>query len=257
MFKKIRILLLLCVLLFVALSAYTMDSDLRDWDKTKWVAIYPINGDGSQAARDYIKNLDNSDFEKMERFLNREAERFGVSTSQPFKITLAPELSEKPPAPPQRGAWYENAWWSIETRLWASKAAKDVDGPPADIKIFTEFYDPKMYEVLPHSVGIRKLSLAVVKAFATRKMTQSNNIVMAHELLHVFGATDKYDLNTNLPIYPMGYVKPDQKPLFPQKKAEIMAGRIPKSKTKAQIPSQFKQVIIGEQTATEIGWSKL
>ena len=73
MFKAIRILLLLCVLIFVGLSAYTLDANLRDWSKTKWVVIYPINGDGSKAASKYIANLKDTDFDAMRSFLNREA----------------------------------------------------------------------------------------------------------------------------------------------------------------------------------------
>ena len=254
MFKAIRIILLLCVLIFIGLSAYSLDASLRDWGKTKWVVVYPINGDGSKAASKYIANLKASDFEKMQNFLNRAASDYGVNLSETFKINLGPTLQELPPAAPQRGPWYENVWWSLKLRLWASNIEGSVDGPPADIKIYVEYYDPAMYAELPHSVGMKKLSLAVVKAFASRKMTHSNNIIMSHELLHVFGASDKYDMETTLPIFPEGYAEPEKQPLHPQRKAEIMGGRIPKSESEAEIPSSFKYVVIGEVTAKEIGW---
>ena len=256
MFKAIRILLLLCVLIFVGLSAYTLDVNLRDWSKTKWVVIYPINGDGSKAASKYIANLKDTDFDAMRSFLNREASDYGVTLNETFKISLGPVLNNLPPTSPQHGAWYENAWWSLQLRFWASKIEDTLDGPPADIKIFVEYYDPAKFSVLPHSVGMKKLSLAVVKGFASRKMTQSNNIVMSHELLHVFGATDKYETSSTLPVYPEGYAEPDRKPLYPQRKAEIMGGRIPESETKAKIPTRFKYVMVGPLTAKEIGWTQ-
>ena len=79
-------------------------------------------------------------------------------------------------------------------------------------------------------------------------------MVITHELLHTLGATDKYDLATNQPLYPEGYAEPDQQPLFPQEKAEIMAGRIPLSETKAAMPEGLTHTLIGEKTAREIKW---
>jgi len=34
--------------------------------------------------------------------------------------------------------------------------------------------------------------------------------VIAHELLYTLNATDKYDLNTGLPIFPNGYAEPER-----------------------------------------------
>ena len=98
--------------------------------------------------------------------------------------------------------------------------------------------------------------IGIIKLFATDKMTAENNIVMLHELLHTLGATDKYDLRTNQPIYPYGYAEPKLQPLLPQKKAEIMAGRIPITETRAEIPDSLADVIVGPVTAHEIGWIK-
>jgi len=40
-------------------------------------------------------------------------------------------------------------------------------------------------------------------------------VVIAHELLHTVGATDKYDPATNESSLPEGYAEPDKIPLFP------------------------------------------
>ena len=50
-------------------------------------------------------------------------------------------------------------------------------------------------------------------------------MVIAHEILHTLGASDKYDLATLAPLYPGGYAEPERDPLYPQSFAEIMAGR--------------------------------
>ena len=77
---------------------------------------------------------------------------------------------------------------------------------------------------------------------------------MAHEILHTVGASDKYNYEDVQPIYPNGYAKPDQKPLFPQRYAEIMAGRIPFNMTQARMPKDLRFCLVGEQTAKEINW---
>ena len=75
-----------------------------------------------------------------------------------------------------------------------------------------------------------------------------------HEILHTVGASDKYNPRTNQPLYPIGFAEPDRDPVFPQKKAEIMAGRVPLEENKAEIPKGLKQTVIGQATATEIRW---
>jgi hypothetical protein len=85
-------------------------------------------------------------------------------------------------------------------------------------------------------------------------MKKENHVIIAHELLHTVGAIDKYDPRTNQPLYPIGYANPEQSPLHPQKKAEIMAGRIAIAQYKAKQPEKLKQVILGEATAIEINW---
>jgi len=77
-----------------------------------------------------------------------------------------------------------------------------------------------------------------------------------HEVLHTLGATDKYNLANDLPIYPDGFAEPDLKPLYPQRFAEVMGGRIPQSNTTANMPDHIKYAFIGPATAAEIGWLK-
>jgi hypothetical protein len=85
-------------------------------------------------------------------------------------------------------------------------------------------------------------------------MTEENNVIVAHELLHTLGATDKYDPSTTQPLFPAGFADPEQSPLYPQKFAEIMAGRIPLSESESDTPRDLELAIIGPQTAAEINW---
>ena len=65
---------------------------------------------------------------------------------------------------------------------------------------------------------------------------------------------DKYQPATNLPSYPLGYAEPQRQPRYPQRRAEIMGGRIPVSAHEAVMPDSLSQCDIGPATALEIRW---
>ena len=98
--------------------------------------------------------------------------------------------------------------------------------------------------MLEHSVGLQKGMIGVANLFAAPHMTEDNNIVITHEVLHTLGATDKYDLTTNLPQYPGGYAEPEATPLLPQRFAEIMGARIPITTSEAQAPTTLDAVVV-------------
>ncbi len=120
--------------------------------------------------------------------------------------------------------------------------------------MFVLYFDPEKSKSVAHSLGIQKGLIGIVNAFASEKMSAENNIVIAHELLHTVGASDKYNLQTNQPIFPIGFAEPDRDPTFPQTKAEIMGGRIPVDQANAEIPTGLDKTVLGETTALEIRW---
>ncbi len=89
--------------------------------------------------------------------------------------------------------------------------------------LFLNYYDPALTKELKHSTALQKGGIGSVNLFASNKQTEQNKVVLAHELLHAFGASDRSDLATGQPMYPAGYAYPNQQPLFPQAKAELMA----------------------------------
>lgn len=252
-FRKFRITLLLLILVFVALSSWLTKIRSTDWDRELWVVVYPISGDGSDASARYIEGLQRSVFSPIETFMQQEAQSYQLPLKEPVTVKLGNEVNELPPPRPHTGNLAEIAWWSLKTRYWAWRV-NNFKGPANDIQLFVLYFDPEKYDVLDHSIGLQKGMIGIVNAFATRRMAAKNNVVIAHELLHTVGATDKYDFSTNLPLWPEGYALPDQQPLYPQLKAEIMAGRIPLSKTEADIPRSLFYTMIGPGTAREINW---
>ena len=252
-FKTFRITLLLLVLAYVGFDTLLSNARAPNWKRPLRVVIYPINADGSDQADKYISQLKPSQFDSINTTLVKEASRYSLDISNPVWITLAPKLNSLPPKIPFNRSGLSVVWWSIKFRYWAWKE-DNYSGIKPQIRSYALFYDPEQHNVLKHSTGLKKAKLAINHLFADTKYSAQNNVVMLHELLHTLGATDKYDLQSGLPHYPDGYAEPGRKPLFPQRKAEIMGGLIALSKSKAKIPSSLKKVIVGSKTAKEIGW---
>jgi len=256
MFRQLRILFALLLLFFVGISTWLTSLHLASWADTLEVYIYPINADGSQSTQRYIDSLNDRRFDDIERFMTRQAKRYLKLQEQPFNISLSPQVHDIPPAPTANSSIPANMLLSLKLRLWAWTHNSD-PRPDPDIKVYTLFYNPQNINRLPHSIGLSKGQIGVVHAFASTRYKQSNNIVIAHELMHTLGASDKYDLNTTTPIYPIGYANPDKRPLYPQQKAELMGGRIPVSASTSTMPRRFSDVVIGTATAREISWLKV
>jgi hypothetical protein len=252
-FKQVRIFLLLGLLL--AVSVTTCQDRLRStrWRVPLFLALYPIAADDSPVTRAYVAALDAERFRPIDRFFAREARRYGVSIADPIKTRLRAELPERPPQRPLRAGVLSTALWSLKLRYWAWRVSGRVR-EPEDIRMFVLFHDPKLTPTVPHSLGLTKGLIGVVYAFAEPGMNGANDAVIAHELAHTLGATDKYDPADNAPRYPDGYGDPRQRPLYPQQSAELMAGRRMLSATRWVQADDLDEVVIGPATAFEIRW---
>jgi len=245
---------LLFVLFVVAVGSWQQRRMATDWQEPLWVAIHPVAADGSPSAVARVASLEEQRFAPLEAFFRREAERHGVLTELPVTIHLAPPLAESPPLPPRDGGIFSIAAWSLQLRWWAWRIGQRDGSPPADIRLFVRYFDPETQPRLPHSVGLEQGRIGIVNAFSGDDQAGSNLVVIAHELLHTLGASDKYDPATNLPKYPEGYAEPELRPRHPQSRAELMGGRIPLGRNRAVIPGGLDDVLVGPVTATEIRW---
>jgi hypothetical protein len=253
MWRRLRIALLLVILLFVALNTYFDRVYSTDWNIPLRVAAFPINADGSAVTERYIQLQRPEAFQRIEAFFQQEAKEYGLQMERPIRLTLAPPLSQRPPELARGAGVLSAALWSLRMRFWSWRVAAP-RGPAPDIKLFVLYHDPAISPTIPHSLGVQKGLFGVVHVFAVASMQGSNDTVIAHELLHTLGATDKYDLRTNQPMLPDGFAEPDRQPLFPQSFAELMGGRVPVSSTESTTPESLQQVIVGAKTASEIGW---
>ncbi len=251
MWRWLRITVLLTLLVLVTGTTLLDRMRTTDWDSPLRVGIFPVSADGSAAAAAYIANLGPESFAAIGKFLEREAQRAGLALREPARITLYAPVSKPPPLLLPGSGAAATGWWSLKLRYYAWRAAR---ATPAQIRLFVLFHDPQRSPQVPHSLGLQKGLIGVVHAFADREMSGANQIVIAHELLHTLGATDKYDLATSLPRWPEGYAEPAARPRYPQRRAELMAGRRALSASEAEMPDSLDDVLIGPETAREIHW---
>lgn len=255
MWRTLRIAVLLGVLLVVSVTTCQDRFRTTAWRQPLYVAIYPIAADDSAVTRAYVSALDAGRFAPIDGFFAAEAARYRLGIDDPVKTRLRPELAALPPSRAPDASMLSTALWSLRLRLWAWRNSGHVRDPE-DVRMFVLYRDPARSPVVPHSLGLAKGLVGVVYAFADPAMDGANDMVIAHELLHTVGATDKYDPANDAPRFPDGYGDPKQVPLYPQRYAELMAGRRMLTPGSWEQPTSLDDVVIGGATALEIRWIK-
>lgn len=251
MWKKIRILILLIILLMVAVNAWRDQN--QDWNKPIIVLLHAVNADGQAATQQYIQTLSATELRDAQDYLKTMSGQYRRPIVVYFQIGR--ELKQLPPKVPEQAGMLNTIVWSLKFRFYAWQQHQALDGAPS-VTLYLNYYDPKQARQLKHSTALENGRIGSVNLFASAKQTAQNKIVLVHELLHAFGATDKYNLANGQPLYPMGYADPQQQPLFPQAKAELMAGHIPLSASQSKMPDSLAQTMINPITALELGWTK-
>ena len=252
MWKNIRVACLLVVLFIVAVNAYR--DQHQDWNRPINILLHPINADGQGTTQQYIQTLQASDFAEVKQYLENNSQQYRGQSSY-FLVQIGRELHEIPPKMSEQPSILKNIVWSLKFRFYAWQQHQSVDGSPS-LTLYLNFYDSKQTHELKHSTALQRGRIGSVNLFASSKQAAQNNVVLVHELLHGFGAKDKYNLTTGEPMLPIGYAQPNQQPLYPQTQAEIMGGRIPLSAHKSKMPNHLNETVISAATAREIGWIK-
>jgi hypothetical protein len=253
-FGTLRVALLLAVLLFVAVGAWLDHARSTDWDGTLRVTVYPVAATRDTGTRSYVASLDETSFDDIEDFCAEQAALYGIALDEPIRIRISTAAPGMPPAPPATPGPVSVAIWSLQLRYWAARVAARDPLPTPDIQVFALYHAVSGAPVVPDSLGLSKGLMAVAHLYASPSAAGRNQIVLAHELLHTLGATDKYDPATGQPVEPSGLGDPEQEPRYPQATGELMAGRLALSPRDAVMPDNLRQMIVGGLTAREIGW---
>ena len=239
MFKTVRISILLFILFFVAVSTWLTQARSTDWNNSLWIKVYPINGDGSARSDQYIDNLELRDFDGIETFLSREISRYSSELTRPVRVELGEPIAVQPPELGNDPNVFDIMLWSLRMRWWAGSVTDDQDRIDPDVRMFVRYHTPDSSIMLDNSVGLRKGMVGIVNGYASRRYRGTNNVIIAHEFLHTLGATDKYRPHDGQPIGPDGLAEPQKSPLYPQRYAEIMGGRIALSENDSVIPKSL------------------
>lgn len=246
-FRRVRIGILLLILALVAADAWHTKRRVQKWTEPLPIRVHPIAA--SPDAEAYVRGLTVEAFAALAPFFDREAQRYEVYGSPVITVEIGEEVTVLPPTPPPEPGVWSAIDFSLRLRFWAWRQAGSHDGP----RVFVIYHPPQEGLVLDHSYGLPEGLIGVVNAFASARAEGSNQVVIAHEVLHTVGATDKYDAS-GMPLYPEGYADPGQQPPLPQSRAELMAGRIPISPTEAMIPNSLEDCVVNEATAREVRW---
>ena len=135
-----------------------------------------------------------------------------MALEEPIDIKLYPALASAPPILDPDAGLFGRLLWSLRLRYYRSQVISTISRSRPRSPCSCVYHDPALAPVLPHSVGLQRGLMGVVHLFATRSQDDQNAIVTAHELLHTFGATDKYAGSDDAPSYPDGYAEPDSHP---------------------------------------------
>lgn len=249
MHRNLRILLLLFVLAGVTLVTLGERWWVRSWQWPLDVAIYPIAAEPASA--DYVSTLRPEDFSEIATFLAENGRRWRPAGVPAPRMRLMAPLRDVPEFAVAHNT-LEAVRWSLKLRWYAFRYTPFWKSL-GTVRLFVLYHPIVANQPLPDSHGLQKGLLGVVHVFASDAQRGQNNIVIAHELLHTLGARDKYDSNGK-PVVPIGLADPNATPLYPQVKAEIMAGRIAFGPDRAEMPRGLEEAVVGYATAAEIGW---
>jgi hypothetical protein len=250
---------LLSFVLFVVVAWAIRDVRSRRartaWDHTLNVAVVVI--ESSKVAPEAITAL-RAQRPNMEERLRDELRRYRPGAPPPFSFTVLGPTSLIAPAPVLAGdgvadlaghAWAQWRWISAIDR------AVGVDASAFDSRIYVVVSPLREEETgIVEGASEQGGRVGTVAVTLDAVMADFAWIVIAHELFHTLGATDKYDPGGRT-LVPEGLAEPDLSPTLPQRYVELMARNRPVSATEERPPTSMAEVAVGPVTSHEIGWS--
>ena len=257
MFKFFRIAILLFVLSSVASTLLLQRNIVRDWNGALDIRIIPVIADQKDLTAQYVESLSEKDFTDISKYLVVQAKRYDLNLQSSFNVKLEDAINDlPPPVPSNQASRFDIALWSLKLKWWSWRNQLN-DHHVSQIRLYILYQTPNDSQPLPHSTGLRNGLIGLVNARTQKQQRTLHPIIITHELLHIFGASDKYDISSGKPFFPDGFVEPQKKPIYPQRFAEIMARAIPVSEKRFNVVPRLSQTRIGAKTAQEIGWLKL
>jgi hypothetical protein len=256
--RRVRLALLLLALAGVGAWAWDLRhrrAERTEWTRTLNVAVFLL--DDAPPAPEDVQAL-KARLPALGELLASEMGRYRDGAPRPFAFTAVGPLDVAGPPPTvDAGAnLFDRARqaWALWSYLRGVHQRAGVDPDDFDARLYV-LLRPAASETAPRFVeGEAEAGgeVGVVQAVLGRDTVDGVLIAAAHELLHLLGATDKYDAEGHARA-PEGLAEPDRP--FPQRYAEVMTGEIATAPSQGQAPWRLDQVRVGPATAAEIRWA--
>jgi hypothetical protein len=256
-FFRVRVSILLSILVAVLIWAGCDIQRRRarnQWVDTLEVALIVVRNDKvDEGAIEMLKTR----VVALEERLAGEFHRRNPDAPKPFHFVVKGpvDLRRAPPHQPLEGL-FDLARYNFD--LW-----RFVRGVNADAAVEASSFDATLYLVARspkfasggsvEGASQEGGTVGVVEVELDRTMVDFALFVTTHELLHLLGAKDKYDASGRS-LVPEGLAEPEQRPLYPQRHAEVMARNVALSPTEERPPESLSDLKVGATTAREIGW---
>jgi hypothetical protein len=256
----VRVSLLLFILFTVALWAirdtWTRRERLR-WDHTLDVAVVLVRVEGSDPVDPAATAAMASRADALAVRLADEQKRYRPGSPPPFRFSMKGPVEAASAAP----APASDALGDLARHAWdASKWTDEVD---ANAGVVAAHYDSRIYVMVKKPSSELRAAVeghseqggrrGFVEVELDASMVDLALMVVAHEMLHTLGASDKYDAQGRA-RFPDGFVDPNASPRFPQTRAEVMARNRPIGPNEERVPESLDELGVGAVTAAEIRW---
>ena len=247
--KRVRVAVLLGVLVGTSLWAASVLEQRHaryDWRYTLEVHVVILS---PRAVSSETQGAARRGTLAVESWLQHEFARYrpeGIPS--PVRLTLdAPLIVEELPRPPST-AWER---FVLQRRLHSL-----ADEAHPQVKA-----DATLFLVLEETLGQTVEGLGASGGDVGWVQTSPGEVdsalaeeALGHEFLHLVGAKDHYDAAGH-PQAPAGLANPEQRPLYPQTHAEVMAEEVATGPGDGRVPRSLDEVQVGPETAREIHWT--
>ncbi len=272
--RRIRQSILFILLLSVALwglAQWRADHFVFAWDRPVNVLVVAVSDPRADPLEDVLRGFLSrflstglafeTNLSGIEKWFQAEYARQTLRSSQPIKCTArGPVRAERaPPLPPPADAPFLERWKGTREFLgyfeeMGKREHLVLEG--YDAVIFVYFYsdEEEARYAGQHSVASRRSRMGVVFSPVGPRHFARCATLLAHELCHTLGATDKYDGDQS--VFPDGFAEPEKSPRYPQSRAEIMALGIPVSASHEVRVGSLLECVVGRKTAEEMGWER-
>lgn len=193
----------------------------------------------------------------LESVLMAEMRAYRPVTHRPFQFTVYGPVTAMadPPSAPDDDGWASLLRYSFEQWSYLRRIDEAADVP-------TRRLDTRIYLFLRPGTGVKdgiegvsELGgrVGMVSVDLGEDMADFALFVATHEMLHTLGASDKYAPDGRI-LVPSGLGDPLQRPLYPQRRTEVMARHRAVDETHDEPPDGLDELAVGVETAREIGW---